>query len=110
MVEAMKIMAGTDTAALNAPNPAQGGHHSLTPPLATLGHSWGSLGQSLVGSQHLSPGSWCAQGFVCAVQDAQDLEKAEEPEIKLPTSTGSWKKQESSRNTSTYALLTIQSL
>ena len=26
-----------------------------------------------------------------------DLEKAEEPEIKLPTSTGSWKKQESSR-------------
>ena len=28
------------------------------------------------------------------------LEKAEEPEIKLPTSTGSWKKQESSRKTS----------
>ena len=27
-----------------------------------------------------------------------DLEKAEEIEIKLPTSTGSWKKQESSRN------------
>ena len=26
------------------------------------------------------------------------LEKSEEPEIKLPTSTGSWKKQESSRN------------
>ena len=26
-----------------------------------------------------------------------DLEKAEEPEIKLPTSVGSWKKQESSR-------------
>ena len=25
------------------------------------------------------------------------LEKAEEPEIKLPTSTGSWRKQESSR-------------
>ena len=25
------------------------------------------------------------------------LKKAEEPEIKLPTSTGSWKKQESSR-------------
>ena len=29
-----------------------------------------------------------------------DLEKAEEAEIKLPTSTGSLKKQESSRNTS----------
>ena len=35
-----------------------------------------------------------------------DLEKAEEPEIKLPTSTGSSKKQESSRKTSTFALLT----
>ena len=35
-----------------------------------------------------------------------DLEKAEEPEIKLPTSIGSLKKQESSRKTSTYALLT----
>ena len=35
------------------------------------------------------------------------LEKAEEPEIKLPTSTGSWKKKESSRKTSTSALLTM---
>ena len=35
------------------------------------------------------------------------LEKAEEPEIKLPTSTGSWKKQESSRKTSISALLTV---
>ena len=35
------------------------------------------------------------------------LGKAEEPEIKLPTSTGSSKKQESSRNTSTSALLTV---
>ena len=35
------------------------------------------------------------------------LEKAEEPEIKLPTSTGSWKKQESSRKTSVSALLTM---
>ena len=35
-----------------------------------------------------------------------DLEKAEEPEIKLPASVGSLKKQESSRNTST-ALLTV---
>ena len=36
-----------------------------------------------------------------------DLEKAKEPEIKLPTSTGSWKKQESSRETSISALLTM---
>ena len=35
------------------------------------------------------------------------LEKAEEPEIKLPTSSGSWKKEESSRKTSTSALLTM---
>ena len=35
------------------------------------------------------------------------LEKVEEPEIKLPTSTGSWKKQESSRKTYISALLTM---
>ena len=35
-----------------------------------------------------------------------DLEKAEEPEIKSPTSIGSSKKQESSRKTSTSVLLT----
>ena len=35
------------------------------------------------------------------------LEKAEGPETKLPTSTGSWKKQESSRKTSISALLTM---
>ena len=35
------------------------------------------------------------------------LEKAEEPEIKLPTSTGSWKKQESFRKTS-ISLLTAK--
>ena len=35
------------------------------------------------------------------------LEKAEEPEIKLPTSAGSSKKQENSRKTSISALLTM---
>ena len=35
-----------------------------------------------------------------------DLENAEEPEIKLPTSIGSLKKQESYRKTSTFTLLT----
>ena len=34
------------------------------------------------------------------------LEKAEEPEIKLPTSAGSWKKQENSRKTSITASYT----
>ena len=37
----------------------------------------------------------------------EGLEKAEEPEIKFPTSAGSWKKQESSRKTSICALLTM---
>src|SRR5574337_795416 len=36
----------------------------------------------------------------------QDLEKAKEPETKLPASVGSQKRQESSRKTSTSALLT----
>ena len=36
-----------------------------------------------------------------------DLEEAEEPEIKLPTSIRTSIKQESSRKTSTYALLTM---
>ena len=39
-----------------------------------------------------------------------DLEKAEESEIKLSTSTGSLKKQESPRKTSTSALLTMPKL
>ena len=34
-----------------------------------------------------------------------DLEKAEEPEIKLPTSTGASKKQESSRKTSYFCFI-----
>ena len=44
----------------------------------------------------------------CELPDIQaGLEKAEEPEIKLPTYAGSLKKQESSRKTSTSALLTM---
>ena len=39
----------------------------------------------------------------------QGFEKAVEPEIKLPTSVGSWKKQKSSRKTST-SLLTMPKL
>ena len=44
----------------------------------------------------------------CELPDVQAVfEKAEEPEIKFRTSTGSWKKQESSRKTSISALLTM---
>ena len=39
-----------------------------------------------------------------------DLEKAEKPEIKLPTSVGSSKKPKSSRKKSTFALLTTPKL
>ena len=48
------------TATLSAPSPAAGRHQS-TPLLEAPGHSWASLGQSLVGSLLLSPGSWCTQ-------------------------------------------------
>ena len=39
------------------------------PPPETLEHSWACLGQFLVESLLLSPGSWCTQGFVCAFQE-----------------------------------------
>ena len=57
----------TDT--LSAPNPAVV-HCQPTPPPQTPGHSQASLGQSPVGSLLLSPGTWCAQGFVCALQES----------------------------------------
>ena len=63
MVEVMKIMVTffksfhAGNAALSAPNSATG-HTRPTPPLETPGHSQASLGQSLVESLFLSPGSW----------------------------------------------------
>ena len=41
-----------------------------TPLQETPGHSQASLAQSLVGTLLLSPGSWCTQGFVCALQES----------------------------------------
>ena len=75
MVEVMKIMATSFkrshacTATLSAPNPAAG-HCKPSPLPKTPEHSQTSLGESLVGSQLLSPGSWCTQGSVCALQEA----------------------------------------
>ena len=44
----------------------------------------------------------------CELPDVQAVsEKAEEPEIKFPISTGSWKKHESSRETYISAFLTM---
>ena len=74
MVEVVKIMATffkrspACTAALSAPDPAAG-HCQPRPLLETPGHSQASLGQSLVGSLLPPPESWCAQGFVCALQE-----------------------------------------
>ena len=78
MVEVMKIMVTSfkrpcaNTAALSAPDPAAG-HHPPTPPPETPGHSRACLGQFLVGSRLLSPGSWCARGSVCALQESVSL-------------------------------------
>ena len=54
---------------LSAPNPVAG-HCQPTSPPETPGHSRASLGQSLVGSLLLSPGSWCTQGSVYALQES----------------------------------------
>ena len=52
--------------------------------------------------------AWLQQYVNRELPDVQaSLEKAEESEIKLPTSAGSWKKQESSRKTSISVLLTM---
>ena len=74
MAEVMKIMATSfkrslvPTATLSVPDPAAG-HHQHKPLLEIPGHSQASLDQSLVGSLLLSPGSWWAQRFVCAIQE-----------------------------------------
>ena len=75
MVEVMKTIVTSfkrshpSTATLTALNPVAG-HHQPMPPLETPEHSWASLGQSLVGSLLLSPGSWCTQGSICALQES----------------------------------------
>ena len=52
------------TATLRAPNPGAG-HRRPTPLADTPGPSQASLGQSLVGSLLLSPGSWCTRFCLC---------------------------------------------
>ena len=60
LVEAMKVK--WTHCSLQGPSPAYPGL------LQSPGHSQASLAWSLVGSLLLSPGSWCAQGFFCALQ------------------------------------------
>ena len=59
----------TCTVVLCAPDPTAGCCWPM-PSLETPGHSQASLAQSLVGTLLLSPGSLCAHGFVCALQDS----------------------------------------
>ena len=74
-VEVMKIMATSFkrshacTASLSAPDPAAD-NRKPTPLPETPRHSWAYRGQLLVGSLLLSPGSWCTQGSVCALQES----------------------------------------
>ena len=71
LVEVMKITATSFKrchacpATLNAPNPAAACYQPLPPR-----PSQASLGQSLVRSLLLSPGSWCKQSSVCALQQS----------------------------------------
>ena len=75
MMEVMKIMVTSfkrshaSSAITNTPNSAAGYCRPTSPP-ETPGHSQASLAQSLVGSLLLSPGSWCAQGSVCALPES----------------------------------------
>ena len=57
------------TAILSAPD-AAAGHLWPIPLPETPGHSRASLGQSFVESLPLFPGSWCAQGSVCALPES----------------------------------------
>ena len=69
MVKVMKTMATSFkrshalTAALSA-----SGHCQPTPLQETARHSQASLGQSLLGTLLLCPGSWYTQGSVCILQ------------------------------------------
>ena len=78
MVEVKKIVVASFkrsracTVTLSAPDPAAG-HRQPMPLPETPGHSRASLAQFLVGSVLLSPGSWCTQGFVCALQESVPL-------------------------------------
>ena len=57
------------TVVFSAPDPTAG-HCGPMPPPETPGHPQACLAQSLVKSLLLSLGSWCAQGFVCALQES----------------------------------------
>ena len=67
MVEIMKMMV---TSFKRSHAGSAAGHRRSMPPPETPGHSRASLGQSFERSLLLSPGSWCAQGSVCALLES----------------------------------------
>ena len=75
MVKVVKIIATSfkstwaPTVVFSAPDPTAG-HCWPMPPLETPGHSQASLGQSLLESLLLTPGFWCTQSFVYALQES----------------------------------------
>ena len=74
MVEVVRITAtsfkGPMRALLHWVPPILAGRRWPTPLPETPGHSWASLSQSLLLSLLPSSGSWCAQGFVCVLQES----------------------------------------
>ena len=56
------------TVVFSVPDPAAG-HCRLTPPLETSWTLTGTFGSVSYGGT-VSPGSWCTQGFVCALQES----------------------------------------
>ena len=79
---------------------------AMFPKVPVFSHLHQNLFSALSGSSH-SKGCEVLTVSYCHFDLHVPNEKAEEPEIKLPTSAGSSKKQESSRKTSLSALLTI---
>ena len=79
--------------------------------LHRVGHDWSDLAEAAAHASKVMLKILQARLQQYMNQNFQmlnlDLEKAEEPEIKLPTSAGPSKKQESSRKTSTSALMTM---
>ena len=75
MVSVMEVMVASfkrtyaSTVVFSASDTAAG-QCQPTPQPKTPGHSTANLAQSLAGSLLPSPGSWCAQGFVCDFQES----------------------------------------
>ena len=71
MVTSFKMFSARTSAFSGPPHThTAAGQYQPTPPPETPRHSQASMGQSLVGPLLLSPGSWCTQGSVCALQES----------------------------------------